>query len=53
MSELNAKNVDLSSLKIDRGGGSGRVTVVTIANMSSLEVETDVSESNIQKVIIG
>ncbi|MDH3890526.1 MAG: efflux RND transporter periplasmic adaptor subunit [candidate division Zixibacteria bacterium] len=32
---------------------SSRGAVVTIADMSSLEVEADVSESNIQKVIVG
>jgi RND family efflux transporter MFP subunit len=32
---------------------SSRGSVVTIADMTSLEVEADVSESNIQKVIVG
>lgn len=32
---------------------SSRGAVVTIADMTSLEVEADVSESNIQKVIVG
>ncbi len=32
---------------------SSRGAVVTMADMSSLEVEADVSESNIQKVIVG
>jgi RND family efflux transporter MFP subunit len=32
---------------------SAKGAVVTMADMTSLEVETDVSESNIQKVIIG
>ena len=34
-------------------GTSSRGSVVTMADMTSLEVEADVSESNIQKVIVG
>ncbi len=34
-------------------GASSRVAVVTIADMGSLEVEADVSESNIEKVSTG
>ena len=34
-------------------GTSSRGSVVTMADMTSLEVEADVSEANIQKVIVG
>jgi len=34
-------------------GTASRGSVVTMADMTSLEVEADVSESNIQKVIVG
>ena len=33
-------------------GASSRVAVVTIADMSSLEVEADVSESNIERIVV-
>ncbi len=34
-------------------GANSRAAVVTIADMASLQVETDVSESNIDKIVLG
>jgi len=45
------KNADVGEVVAPFGAGaSSRVAVVTIADMSSLEVEADVSESNIEKI---
>lgn len=45
------KNADIGEVVAPFGAGaSSRVAVVTIADMSSLEVEADVSESNIEKI---
>lgn len=45
------KNADVGEVVAPYGAGaSSRVAVVTIADMSSLEVEADVSESNIERV---
>ena len=46
------KNADVGEVVAPfAAGASSRVAVVTIADMSSLEVEADVSESNIEKII--
>jgi RND family efflux transporter MFP subunit len=48
------KNADVGEVVAPySAGASSRVAVVTIADMSSLEVEADVSESNIERVLIG
>jgi HlyD family secretion protein len=48
------KNADVGEVVAPFGAGaSSRVAVVTIADMSSLEVEADVSESNIERVREG
>lgn len=48
------KNADVGEVVAPySAGASSRVAVVTIADMSSLEVEADVSESNIERVHIG
>ena len=48
------KNADVGEVVAPFGAGaSSRVAVVTIADMSSLEVEADVSESNIERVSPG
>ena len=48
------KNADVGEVVAPYGAGaSARVAVVTIADMSSLEVEADVSESNIERVRIS
>ncbi len=48
------KNADVGEIVAPMAGGTNsRGTVVTIADMSSLEVEADVSESNIEKVKMG
>jgi len=48
------KNADIGEVVAPFGAGaSSRVAVVTIADMGSLEVEADVSESNIEKVSTG
>lgn len=48
------KNADVGEIVAPMAGSiNTRGTVVTIADMSSLEVEPDVSESNIEKVIPG
>ncbi len=48
------KNADVGEMVAPlAASASSRGAVVTIADMTSLEVETDVSESNIQKVIVG
>ena len=45
------KNADVGEVVAPFGAGaSSRVAVVTLADMSSLEVEADVSESNIERV---
>jgi RND family efflux transporter MFP subunit len=45
------KNADVGEVVAPfAAGASSRVAVVTIADMSSLEVEADVSESNIEKI---
>ncbi len=47
------KNADVGEMVAPlAASASSRGAVVTIADMSSLEVEADVSESNIQKVIV-
>lgn len=47
------KNADVGEMVAPMAASaSSRGAVVTIADMSSLEVEADVSESNIQKVIV-
>ncbi len=47
------KNADVGEVVAPYGAGaSSRVAVVTVADMSSLEVEADVSESNIERVHI-
>jgi RND family efflux transporter MFP subunit len=49
-----SKNADIGEVVAPfAAGASSRVAVVTIADMSSLEVEADVSESNIQQVKAG
>jgi len=48
------KNADVGEVVAPFGAGaSSKVAVVTIADMSSLEVEADVSESNIEKIVIN
>jgi len=48
------KNADVGEVVAPFGAGaSSKVAVVTIADMSSLEVEADVSESNIERVTAG
>lgn len=48
------KNADVGEVVAPfAAGASSRVAVVTIADMSSLEVEADVSESNIEKIVVG
>ena len=45
------KNADVGEVVTPfAAGASSRIAVVTIADMSSLEVEADVSESNIEKI---
>jgi RND family efflux transporter MFP subunit len=45
------KNADIGEVVTPFGAGaSSKVAVVTLADMSSLEVEADVSESNIEKI---
>jgi RND family efflux transporter MFP subunit len=47
------KNADIGEVVAPfAAGASSRVAVVTIADMSSLEVEADVSESNIERIVI-
>ncbi len=46
------KNADIGEVVAPfAAGASSRVAIVTIADMASLEVEADVSESNIEKII--
>ncbi len=48
------KNADVGEVVAPfAAGASSRVAVVTIADMSSLEVEADVSESNIEKITLN
>jgi HlyD family secretion protein len=48
------KNADVGEVVAPfAAGASSRVAVVTIADMNSLEVEADVSESNIEKIESG
>jgi RND family efflux transporter MFP subunit len=48
------KNADVGEVVAPfAAGASSRVAVVTMADMSSLEVEADVSESNIERIKIG
>jgi HlyD family secretion protein len=48
-----SKNADIGEVVTPfAAGASSRVAVVTIADMSSLEVEADVSESNIERISI-
>jgi RND family efflux transporter MFP subunit len=48
------KNADIGEIVAPMAAGvNSRAAVVTIADMSSLQVETDVSESNIEKIITG
>ncbi|MEW5794806.1 MAG: efflux RND transporter periplasmic adaptor subunit [Candidatus Zixiibacteriota bacterium] len=48
------KQADIGEMVAPLAAGvSSRGAVVTMADMTSLEVEADVSESNIQKVIVG
>lgn len=48
------KNADVGEVVAPfAAGASSRVAVVTIADMNSLEVEADVSESNIERVTVG
>jgi HlyD family secretion protein len=47
------KNADIGEVVAPfAAGASSRVAVVTMADMSSLEVEADVSESNIERIVI-
>ncbi len=49
-----SKNADVGEVVAPfAAGASARVAVVTIADMNSLEVEADVSESNIEKIEAG
>ena len=49
-----SKNADVGEIVAPLAAGvNSRGAVVTIADMSSLQVETDVSESNIQKIQTG
>jgi len=48
------KNADVGEIVAPLAAGvNSRAAVVTIADMNSLQVETDVSESNIEKIIPG
>jgi RND family efflux transporter MFP subunit len=48
------KNADVGEIVAPLGAGTNtRAAVVTIADMKSLQVEADVSESNIQKITAG
>jgi RND family efflux transporter MFP subunit len=48
------KNADVGEIVAPLAAGiNSRGNVVTIADMTSLQVEADVSESNIQKIIVG
>ena len=48
------KNADVGEIVAPMAAGvNSRANVVTIADMSSLQVEADVSESNIQKITVG
>ena len=48
------KNADVGEVVAPLGAGSNtRAAVVTIADLNSLQVEADVSESNLQKISIG
>jgi RND family efflux transporter MFP subunit len=48
------KNADVGEIVAPLAAGvNSRAAVVTIADMTSLQVETDVSESNIQKISTG
>ena len=48
------KNADVGEIVAPLAAGvNSRAAVVTIADMTSLQVETDVSESNIQKIVTG
>jgi RND family efflux transporter MFP subunit len=48
------KNADVGEMVVPMGAGiNARAAVVTMADMSSLQVEADVSESNIEKVSVG
>lgn len=48
------KNADVGEVVAPfAAGASSRVAVVTIADMTSLEVEADVSESNIERISVG
>jgi len=48
------KNADVGEIVAPLAAGvNSRGNVVTIADMSSLQVEADVSESNIQKITVG
>lgn len=48
------KNADVGEVVAPfAAGASARVAVVTLADMSSLEVETDVSEQNIERIKTG
>lgn len=48
------KNADVGEMVAPLGAGANaRAAVVTMADMSSLQVEADVSESNIERVSIG
>jgi RND family efflux transporter MFP subunit len=48
------KNADIGEIVAPMAAGiNSRAAVVTIADMSSLQVETDVSESNIEKIKAG
>ena len=47
------KNADVGEVVAPfAAGASSRVAVVTLADMSSLEVEADVSESNIERILV-
>jgi RND family efflux transporter MFP subunit len=49
-----AKNADVGEIVAPMAAGiNSRANVVTIADMTSLQVEADVSESNIQKISAG
>ncbi|HSP86931.1 MAG TPA: efflux RND transporter periplasmic adaptor subunit [Ignavibacteriaceae bacterium] len=48
------KNADVGEIVAPMAAGvNSRANVVTIADMTSLQVEADVSESNIQKITVG
>ena len=47
------KNADVGEIVAPFGSGNSRGTVVSMADMNSLQVEADVSESNLERVRVG